>query len=83
MKADYSGFQAWLQCYYVDGMKTLRDHNGRTMWFKVSWAFIFNIFASMFSLTNCLGLFQGDPGPMAPKGKKNTSITTLEAHIRI
>ncbi|CAN9499337.1 unnamed protein product [Ophioblennius macclurei] len=33
-KADYSGFKAWLQCYYVDGMKSVRDHNGRTMWFK-------------------------------------------------
>ncbi|KAL2093237.1 hypothetical protein ACEWY4_010549 [Coilia grayii] len=33
-KEDYSDFEAWLQCYYVDGMKTLRDHNGRTMWFK-------------------------------------------------
>lgn len=34
-KADYSGFEAWLRCYYVDGMKSVRDHNGRTMWFKV------------------------------------------------
>lgn len=33
-KEDYSEFYAWLQCYYVDGMKSLRDHNGRTMWFK-------------------------------------------------
>ncbi|KAM9352656.1 endonuclease 8-like 1 [Symphorus nematophorus] len=33
-KADYSAFEAWLQCYYVDGMKSIRDHNGRTMWFK-------------------------------------------------
>ncbi|KAM4618386.1 endonuclease 8-like 1 isoform 2-T2 [Polymixia lowei] len=33
-KADYSDFQAWLQCYYVDGMKSIRDHNGRTMWFS-------------------------------------------------
>ncbi|XP_035498127.1 endonuclease 8-like 1 [Scophthalmus maximus] len=33
-KADYSDFEAWLQCYYVDGMKSIRDHNGRTMWFK-------------------------------------------------
>ncbi|KAM4572830.1 endonuclease 8-like 1 isoform 1-T2 [Odontesthes bonariensis] len=33
-KADYSSFQAWLQCYYVDGMKSIRDHNGRTMWFE-------------------------------------------------
>uniref|UniRef100_A0A1A8SKY9 Nei endonuclease VIII-like 1 n=1 Tax=Nothobranchius rachovii TaxID=451742 RepID=A0A1A8SKY9_9TELE len=46
-KTDYSTFMAWLQCYYVDGMKTMRDHNGRTMW------------------------FQGDPGPMAPKGSKS------------
>ncbi|XP_072290925.1 endonuclease 8-like 1 isoform X2 [Eucyclogobius newberryi] len=33
-KADYSGFKAWLQCYYVDGMKSLRDGNGRTIWFS-------------------------------------------------
>ncbi|KAM8890874.1 endonuclease 8-like 1 isoform 3-T4 [Spinachia spinachia] len=33
-KSDYSDFKAWLQCYYVDGMKSIRDHNGRTMWFK-------------------------------------------------
>ncbi|KAG5273544.1 hypothetical protein AALO_G00152530 [Alosa alosa] len=32
-KADYSAFKAWLQCYYVDGMQSIRDHNGRTMWF--------------------------------------------------
>ncbi|XP_061577783.1 endonuclease 8-like 1 isoform X2 [Cololabis saira] len=32
-KADYSAFKAWLRCYYVDGMKSIRDHNGRTMWF--------------------------------------------------
>ncbi|KAK1157971.1 hypothetical protein AOXY_G24184 [Acipenser oxyrinchus oxyrinchus] len=31
---DYSTFQAWLQCYYVPGMKSLRDHNGRTIWFQ-------------------------------------------------
>ncbi|XP_063335682.1 endonuclease 8-like 1 [Pelmatolapia mariae] len=31
---DFSDFEAWLQCYYVDGMKTLRDHNGRTIWFR-------------------------------------------------
>ncbi|XP_054632198.1 endonuclease 8-like 1 [Dunckerocampus dactyliophorus] len=33
-KKDYSDFEAWLQCYYVDGMKSIRDHNGRTMWFQ-------------------------------------------------
>lgn len=35
-KADYSDFEAWLQCYSVAGMKSVRDHNSRTMWFKVS-----------------------------------------------
>lgn len=35
-EAGYSDFEAWLQCYYVDGMESVRDHNGRTMWFKVS-----------------------------------------------
>ncbi|XP_034032335.1 endonuclease 8-like 1 [Thalassophryne amazonica] len=33
-KVDQSKFQAWLQCYYVDGMKSVRDHNGRTVWFR-------------------------------------------------
>lgn len=33
-KNDYADFEAWLQCYYVDGMKSIRDHNGRTMWFS-------------------------------------------------
>ncbi|XP_051979045.1 endonuclease 8-like 1 [Xyrauchen texanus] len=33
-KADYSTFQAWLQCYCVNGMNSLWDHNRRTMWFK-------------------------------------------------
>ncbi|XP_042198947.1 endonuclease 8-like 1 isoform X2 [Callorhinchus milii] len=45
-----SAFEAWLQCYYVDGMKLLRDSNKRTIW------------------------FQGDPGPMAPKGSKVPKI---------
>jgi len=29
-----SGFGQWLQCYFKDGMKSIKDHNGRTMWFK-------------------------------------------------
>ncbi|KAI4872188.1 hypothetical protein NFI96_031030 [Prochilodus magdalenae] len=33
-KADYTEFEAWLQCYYVDGMKSVSDSNGRTIWFK-------------------------------------------------
>ncbi|XP_025066334.1 endonuclease 8-like 1 isoform X2 [Alligator sinensis] len=44
---DFTAFQQWLRCYYVPGMKSLRDGNGRTIW------------------------FQGEPGPMAPKGKKS------------
>ncbi|XP_019359993.1 PREDICTED: endonuclease 8-like 1 [Gavialis gangeticus] len=44
---DFTAFQQWLRCYYVAGMKSLRDSNGRTIW------------------------FQGEPGPMAPKGKKS------------
>jgi len=27
-------FSSWLQCYYVDGMNNLKDHNGRTIWFR-------------------------------------------------
>ncbi|XP_018419031.1 PREDICTED: endonuclease 8-like 1 [Nanorana parkeri] len=43
---DYAAFGKWLQCYFVSGMKTMKDSNGRTIWFK------------------------GDPGPLAPKGRK-------------
>ncbi|NXG86259.1 NEIL1 Endonuclease, partial [Stercorarius parasiticus] len=42
---NYAAFKNWLQCYLVPGMSSLRDHNGRTIW------------------------FQGEPGPMAPKGQ--------------
>ncbi|KAJ7311156.1 hypothetical protein JRQ81_006761 [Phrynocephalus forsythii] len=31
---DSAAFEKWLQCYYVDGMKSLRDANGRTIWFQ-------------------------------------------------
>ncbi|KAM7151332.1 endonuclease 8-like 1 isoform 2-T3 [Macrochelys suwanniensis] len=44
---DAAAFEEWLQCYYVPGMRSLRDGNGRTIW------------------------FQGEPGPMAPKGEKS------------
>uniref|UniRef100_A0A3B3RZR8 Nei-like DNA glycosylase 1 n=1 Tax=Paramormyrops kingsleyae TaxID=1676925 RepID=A0A3B3RZR8_9TELE len=33
-KKDYSVLMAWMQCYSVEGMMSLRDHNGRTIWFK-------------------------------------------------
>ncbi|KAL8196912.1 UNVERIFIED_CONTAM: hypothetical protein K2H54_001744 [Gekko kuhli] len=41
---DSAAFEPWLQCYNAPGMKSLRDANGRTIW------------------------FQGNPGPLAPKG---------------
>ncbi|XP_015426526.1 PREDICTED: endonuclease 8-like 1 isoform X10 [Myotis davidii] len=41
---DFAPFRAWLQCYGILGMRSLRDRHGRTIW------------------------FQGDPGPLAPKG---------------
>lgn len=42
---NHTAFKNWLQCYGVPGMSSLRDHNGRTIW------------------------FQGEPGPMAPRGE--------------
>ncbi|KAM8972226.1 endonuclease 8-like 1 [Pelodytes ibericus] len=43
---DYSILMNWARCYFVPGMKSLKDRNGRTVW------------------------FDGDPGPLAPKGTK-------------
>ncbi|XP_009574451.1 PREDICTED: endonuclease 8-like 1, partial [Fulmarus glacialis] len=30
---NYAAFKNWLQCYLVPGMSSLRDRNGRTIWF--------------------------------------------------
>ncbi|XP_046715334.1 endonuclease 8-like 1 isoform X2 [Silurus meridionalis] len=32
-KGDYTKLISWLQCYSTDGMNSLTDHNGRTVWF--------------------------------------------------
>lgn len=32
---DFAAFRAWLQCYSMPGMSSLRDRNGRTIWFQV------------------------------------------------
>ncbi|NXM86042.1 NEIL1 Endonuclease, partial [Oenanthe oenanthe] len=32
---NYAAFKDWLQCYLVPGMSSLRDRNGRTIWFQV------------------------------------------------
>ncbi|XP_005393576.1 PREDICTED: endonuclease 8-like 1 isoform X2 [Chinchilla lanigera] len=53
---DFAAFRAWLQCYSVPGMSSLRDRNGRTIW------------------------FQGDPGPLAPKGGKSRKKKSQETH---
>lgn len=34
---NHTAFKNWLQCYGVPGMSSLRDHNGRTIWFQVGW----------------------------------------------
>lgn len=34
-KRNDADFISWLQCYCVDGMKAVRDRNGRTVWFNV------------------------------------------------
>ncbi|XP_064312865.1 endonuclease 8-like 1 [Phalacrocorax carbo] len=52
---NYAAFKNWLQCYLVPGMSSLRDRNGRTIW------------------------FQGEPGPMAPKGKTSRKCAQLKA----
>uniref|UniRef100_K7FMS9 Endonuclease 8-like 1 n=1 Tax=Pelodiscus sinensis TaxID=13735 RepID=K7FMS9_PELSI len=54
---DSAAFEAWLQCYYVPGMRSLRDGNGRTIW------------------------FQGEPGPMAPKGEKSRKKSSRKGQI--
>ncbi|XP_015685779.1 endonuclease 8-like 1 [Protobothrops mucrosquamatus] len=48
----FAVFEEWLHCYSLPGMKSLRDANGRTIW------------------------FQGDPGPLAPKGGKSQKKKT-------
>ncbi|XP_054987736.1 endonuclease 8-like 1 isoform X6 [Sorex araneus] len=52
---DFAAFRAWLRCYGVSGMSSLRDRHGRTIW------------------------FQGDPGPLAPKGGKSRKKKTKAA----
>lgn len=49
---NYAAFKNWLQCYLVPGMSSLRDRNGRTIWFQVGvWG-------------RCMGL--GPPPPTTP-----------------
>ncbi|XP_049668356.1 endonuclease 8-like 1 isoform X3 [Accipiter gentilis] len=33
---NYAAFKNWLQCYLVPGMSSLRDRNGRTVWFQTA-----------------------------------------------
>ncbi|XP_029425069.1 endonuclease 8-like 1 isoform X1 [Nannospalax galili] len=54
---DFAAFRAWLRCYGMPGMRSLRDRHGRTIW------------------------FQGDPGPLAPKGGKFRKKKSQETHL--
>lgn len=54
---DFAAFRAWLQCYGVPGMSSLRDRHGRTIW------------------------FQGDPGPLAPKGGRSRKKKSQETQL--
>ncbi|XP_076781777.1 endonuclease 8-like 1 isoform X7 [Arvicanthis niloticus] len=51
---DFAAFRAWLRCYGMPGMSSLRDRHGRTIW------------------------FQGDPGPLAPKGRRSRKKKSQE-----
>ncbi|KAM4831568.1 endonuclease 8-like 1 isoform X3 [Urocitellus parryii] len=55
---DFAAFRAWLRCYGMPGMSSLRDRHGRTIW------------------------FQGDPGPLAPKGSKSQKKKSQETQLR-
>ncbi|KAM5177625.1 endonuclease 8-like 1 isoform 4-T6 [Callospermophilus lateralis] len=55
---DFAAFRAWLRCYGMPGMSSLRDRHGRTIW------------------------FQGDPGPLAPKGGKSRKKKSQETQLR-
>ncbi|XP_051012479.1 endonuclease 8-like 1 isoform X2 [Acomys russatus] len=54
---DFAAFRAWLRCYGVPGMSSLRDRQGRTIW------------------------FQGDPGPLAPKGGRSRTKKSQKAQL--
>uniref|UniRef100_A0A452S8U3 Endonuclease 8-like 1 n=2 Tax=Ursus americanus TaxID=9643 RepID=A0A452S8U3_URSAM len=73
---DFAAFRAWLRCYGMPGMSSLRDRRGRTIWFQV-WALIshrqMEIPRKLVGWTDRLGSQQGRswglPGPAdAPKG---------------
>ncbi|KAM6058396.1 endonuclease 8-like 1 isoform 1-T1 [Chlamydotis macqueenii] len=69
---NYAAFKDWLQCYLVPGMSSLRDRNGRTIWFQKGHGF-----CSCYLQNDCAPLnalspsLQGEPGPMAPKGQRS------------
>ncbi|XP_066524178.1 endonuclease 8-like 1 [Hoplias malabaricus] len=35
-KGNYTELEAWFQCYGVNGMNSINDHNGRNIWFQGS-----------------------------------------------
>ncbi|XP_051012480.1 endonuclease 8-like 1 isoform X3 [Acomys russatus] len=54
---DFAAFRAWLRCYGVPGMSSLRDRQGRTIWFQIRWTPELSSFP-----------FRVIPDPWHPKG---------------
>lgn len=54
---NYAAFKNWLQCYLVPGMSSLRDRNGRTVWFQVG------VWGHCLGLGGAQPLLQGDISP--------------------
>ncbi|NXU55188.1 NEIL1 Endonuclease, partial [Turnix velox] len=50
--SNYAAFKDWLQCYVVPGMSSLRDHNGRTIWFQAAPRFMLGLLTRTFSSAN-------------------------------
>lgn len=44
----------WLKCYERPGMNNLKDHNGRTIWFKVTIAYRDHFVMEGLCINNCM-----------------------------
>ena len=66
-KEDHEVFLKWLQCYNNPSMNIIKDRNGRSIWFHVH--------RDRINIQNDINFyFQGNPGPMAPKGTLHSKI---------
>uniref|UniRef100_A0A3B3RXZ8 Endonuclease 8-like 1 n=1 Tax=Paramormyrops kingsleyae TaxID=1676925 RepID=A0A3B3RXZ8_9TELE len=78
-KKDYSVLMAWMQCYSVEGMMSLRDHNGRTIWFKVR----NEPFAPNTQLAKLKGVAPSKKLPKGRKGKPGNGCKKAEVKQEI